>query len=88
MPFGVTGLDFTGAIKYRAQSRVQAKAYVLLYSCSLTRAVHLDLMQNMELLYITVQYFVFNSNSFLKLDYNYTIFISNQGWKLTQLLRK
>lgn len=48
-PFNVIGLDFTGAIKYRVQPRAQGKAYVALYSCSLTRAIHLELVPNMEL---------------------------------------
>ena len=48
-PFNVIGVDFTGAIKYRVQPRAQSKAYVVLYSCSLTHAIHLELVPSMEL---------------------------------------
>ena len=48
-PFNVIGVDFTGAIKYCVQPRAQGKAYVALYSCSLTRAIHLELVPNMEM---------------------------------------
>ena len=43
-PFQVLGVDFAGPIRYQAKARTEKKAYLVLYGCSLTRAVHLDLL--------------------------------------------
>ena len=48
-PFQVVGVDYAGPIKYRKKSSQEGKAYVALYSCSLTRAVYLDLLPNQTL---------------------------------------
>jgi hypothetical protein len=37
---------YSGPIKYCERGNKEAKAYVALYSCGLTRAVYLDLLQN------------------------------------------
>ena len=47
-PFEVIGVDFAGPIKYVTKSRKEAKAYLALYSCSLTRAVHLDVVRSLD----------------------------------------
>ena len=39
---GNTPFDFAGPLKYRIRSKTEGKAYIALYSCSLTRAVYLD----------------------------------------------
>ena len=36
-PFEVVGVDFAGPVKYFKKSKKEGKAYVVLYSCSLTR---------------------------------------------------
>ena len=41
------GVDFAGPVKYRNQ-RTEAKSYIVLFSCSLTRAVFLDLLPSLE----------------------------------------
>ena len=46
--FDVIGVDFAGPIMYRKQRKKEAKAYVVLYSCSLTRAVYLELLSCLE----------------------------------------
>ena len=46
-PFAVIGVDFAGPVKYRLRGR-EAKSYVALFSCSLTRAVFLDLLPSLE----------------------------------------
>ena len=47
-PFEVIGVDFAGPLKYRIRSKTEGKAYIALYSCSLTRAVYLDVTQSLE----------------------------------------
>lgn len=47
-PFQVTGVDFTGPIRYTSRPKTESKAYLALYACSLTRAVHLDLLKSLE----------------------------------------
>ena len=43
-PFQVTGRDFAGPIMYRAKDKREKKSYSLLFTCSLTRAIHLELL--------------------------------------------
>lgn len=38
-PFNMIGMDFAGPVKYRDKCKEEQKAYVALYSCSLTRGV-------------------------------------------------
>ena len=47
-PFQVVGLDFAGPIGYKLKTKKEGKAYtcILLFACSLTRAVHFELQPN------------------------------------------
>ena len=47
-PFQVIGVDFAGPLRYRKKPKTEGKAYILLYTCSLTRAVYVDLVPNLE----------------------------------------
>ena len=47
-PFQVVGVDYAEPLKYRKNTKTEGKAYVLLYACSLTRALFLDLLPNLE----------------------------------------
>ena len=47
-PFQVIGVDFAGPIRYTSRAKTESKAYLALYACSLTRAVHLDLLKSLE----------------------------------------
>ena len=47
-PFQVIGVDFAGPLRYRKRPKTEGKAYILLYACSLTRAVYVDLVPNLE----------------------------------------
>ena len=38
-PFQVIGLDFAGPIMYRKTHKVEGKAYIMVFTCSLTRAL-------------------------------------------------
>ena len=42
--FQVVGVDYTGPLKYQTRAKREGKAYVILYACSLTRAVYLELL--------------------------------------------
>lgn len=46
--FEVVGVDFAGPIKYRKYSRQEGKAYLVLFACSLTRALYLEVLPNLE----------------------------------------
>ena len=46
--YQVVGLDYAGPIKYRTASRKEGKAYIILYACSLTRGLYLELLPNQE----------------------------------------
>ena len=47
-PFEIVGVDFAGPIKYRKSSRIEGKGYLVLYTCSLTRALYLEVLPNLE----------------------------------------
>ena len=47
-PFQVVGVDCAGPLKYRKNTKAEGKVYVLLYACSLTRGLFLDLLPNLE----------------------------------------
>ena len=47
-PFQVVGVDYAGPIKYKATNKREGKAYIILYACSLTRALYLDLVKSMQ----------------------------------------
>ena len=42
--FQVTGVDFAGPIMYHTKSKKEANSYILLFTCSLSRAVFLELL--------------------------------------------
>ena len=50
--FQVIGVDFAGPLRYREKPKTEGKACILLYACSLTRAVYkgtyVDLVPNLE----------------------------------------
>ncbi|XP_029183999.2 uncharacterized protein LOC114952116 [Acropora millepora] len=46
--FEVVGVDFAGPIKYLKLSRKEGKAYLVLFACSLSRALYLEVLPNLE----------------------------------------
>ena len=46
--FEVIGTDFAGPIRYRRAAKQEGKAYLVIFSCSLSRAVHLEIVPNLE----------------------------------------
>ena len=47
-PFSHTGVDFAGPLYIKLPGSKQAKVWIALYTCCVTRAVHLDLVPNMK----------------------------------------
>ena len=48
MSFQVIGTDYAGPIYYCTKSKMESKAYILLFSCSLSRAMYLELTPNLK----------------------------------------
>ena len=46
MPFQVIGTDFASPIYYCTKAKVESKAYILIFSSSVSRAIHLELIPN------------------------------------------
>ena len=44
--FELLGMDFAGPIAYKLSPKTEGKAYILLFTCRLTRAIHLELLPN------------------------------------------
>ena len=47
-PFEAVGVDFAGPIRYKSKGKKTKKSYLVLYGCSLTRAVHLEVLKSLE----------------------------------------
>ena len=47
-PFTNTGVDFAGPLYIRNLGKVQSKAWIVLYTCCVTRAIHLELVSDMS----------------------------------------
>lgn len=43
-PFSITGVDFTGALYVKQESGNEGKAYICLFTCATSRAVHLEVV--------------------------------------------
>ena len=43
-PFQVIGVDYAGPMTYRVSKKKEGKMYIPLFACSLTRAIHLELI--------------------------------------------
>jgi len=46
-PFEITGVDFAGPLYVKTQN-IMTKAYIALFTCAVTRAVHLELVSDMS----------------------------------------
>ena len=46
MPFSVTGTNYAGPFICKTKGKRDIKVYLLLFTCSLTRAVHLEILPN------------------------------------------
>ncbi len=46
--FEVIGTDFAGPICYKRTSKCEGKCYLVIFSCSLSRDIHLELFKDLE----------------------------------------
>jgi hypothetical protein len=46
-PFQAIGVDFAG-VKYKKSNKAEGKAYIVLYACSLTRAIYVELLATLS----------------------------------------
>ena len=46
-PFQVIGVDYTGPIYYRSRNKAISKSYILLFWCSVSRAIYLELVPDL-----------------------------------------
>ena len=47
IPFSVTGVDFTGPLYVRSENGI-TKSYICLFTCAVTRAVHLEVVSDLS----------------------------------------
>ena len=47
-PFQTIGVDFAGPMKFKKRNKTEGKAYIVLYACSLTRAIYIDLLNSLS----------------------------------------
>ena len=47
-PFQTLGVNFAGPFKYKKRNKFEGKSYIVLYACSLTRAVYIDLLASLS----------------------------------------
>ena len=48
LPFEIVGTDYAGPLYYKSKGKKELKPYILLFSCSVSRAVHLELVSNLS----------------------------------------
>ena len=46
-PFTITGVDFTGALYVKGSTNGETKVYICLFTCAVTRAVHLEVVSDL-----------------------------------------
>ena len=47
-PFSITGVDFTGALYVKQLNEEEGKAYICLFTCATSRAVHLEVVTDLS----------------------------------------
>ncbi|XP_053406534.1 uncharacterized protein LOC123530253 [Mercenaria mercenaria] len=47
-PFSVTGVDFTGVLYVRNETGSESKCFICLFTCAITRAVHLEVVPDLS----------------------------------------
>ena len=46
-PFQITGVDYSGALQVKSEGKI-VKAYIVLFTCPVTRAIHLEMVTNLS----------------------------------------
>ncbi|GBM88096.1 hypothetical protein AVEN_99788-1, partial [Araneus ventricosus] len=73
-PFTVTGIDFTGPVIIRSGKESNQKSYITLFTCAVTRALHLELTTDM-----TTKHFILSLRRFLARRGNCKVIISDNA---------
>ena len=47
-PFSTTGIDYTGALTVRTDHKQTGKVYIILFTCPVSRAIHMELVNNLS----------------------------------------
>ena len=47
-PFSITGVDYTGAMSVRSNYNQTGKVYIILFTCPVSRAIHMELVNNLS----------------------------------------
>ena len=47
-PFQTIGVDFAGPLRYRKTNKTEGKSYIVLYACSLTRGIYIELLTSLS----------------------------------------
>ena len=82
-PFSTTGIDYTGALTVRTENRQTEKAYIILFTCPVSRAIHMELVNNLSCHSFLLAFRKFcNRRSFpsLVLSDNATTFVAAAGF--------
>ena len=82
-PFQVIGLDYAGPLYYKKREKRMGKAYILLFSCSLTRAICLELLpdQSLERFLPTLKKFIARRGRPEKIySDNFSTFVAAAKW--------
>ena len=52
LPFEIAGTECAGPLYYKFKGKKDLKSYILLFSCSVSRAIHLELVLNLTTAFI------------------------------------
>lgn len=55
-PFSKTGVDFAGPLYIKRVKGRMGKVYIVLFTCCMTRAIHFDLVDNLDVKNIYVEF--------------------------------
>ena len=61
-PFETTGVDFAGPLEYKSTKKEKGKCYVLLFTCSTSRAVHLEVTKSQNVFQTKMRFSKLESN--------------------------
>ncbi|KRY26864.1 hypothetical protein T01_389 [Trichinella spiralis] len=68
-PFGHAGLDFAGPLHVRDEDRGVRKVYICLFTCMVTRAVHIEIVADMTTRSFLTAFLRFQADAFIRLRF-------------------
>ena len=89
VPYQVVEVDYAGPIKYRKRGKQEGKAYIIVYACSLTRALYLEVTKTLttEEFLSTLKRFIARKGRPVKVySDNAKTFVAGAKW-LKQVMR-